>query len=129
MYTQDYDDKYPPASKWADVTIHYTKGPEIYICPSVRTNQQTYAVNIKMNIINRKEIKSPMDTVCIYDSIPGFNQTGGPELVPYPGRHSAYLGHELFSNSERCPKGNNIGFADGHVRWFLTSNNKYNWDP
>jgi prepilin-type processing-associated H-X9-DG protein len=57
--------------------------------------------------ISLKRLMAPAQIVGIFESVPGTDQVGGPELLPKPGRHM---------------QGNNITFADGHVKRYKDGN-------
>ncbi len=103
QYVQDYDEKYPSAANWNQGLEPYMKSSVVLRCPSAHNDLPSYALNKSLASVALKGVRSPSETVGIYDSIPGVNLSGGPELLPVPGRHD---------------DGNNIGFADGHVKWY-----------
>lgn len=110
MYSQDYDERLPPASKWVDVLQPYVKSEQVFKCPSMTaiTNGQGlgYAFNQNLSQISAEKISSSATTVAIYEtSNPARNWFG-------PGTGRAY----------RHAGGSNIAFADGHVKWFLKGN-------
>ena len=110
MYAQDYDEKMPPARTWVDVLQPYVKSEQVFKCPSMTaiTNGQGlgYAFNQNLSQISAEKIKMSSSTVAIYEtSNPARNWFG-------PGTGRAY----------RHAGGSNIGFADGHVKWFLKGN-------
>jgi prepilin-type processing-associated H-X9-DG protein len=55
-------------------------------------------MNITLRGKREKDLKDPAHTVMFFDSVPGNNLAGGPELLPLKPRHKKY----------------NIVFADGH---------------
>jgi prepilin-type processing-associated H-X9-DG protein len=115
MYSGENDDTLPASGKWVEAVSVYLHNDGILQCPSEKTHGTCYAMNSKLNIISVKKIKSPIDTVMIFESNPMDNPNGGKELLPYPGRHS----HT-----------NNIGFADGHVKWIRDEDlASVKWDP
>lgn len=79
-YTNKHDGRIP-ASQWCDELI--TKEsvlPETFICPTshAKTGQSSYALN--KNIVGMKLEDIPRDVVLLFETQPGWNQVGGPEL-------------------------------------------------
>jgi prepilin-type processing-associated H-X9-DG protein len=107
MYVQDYDERYPPADKWCDVTyLGYVTGWELYRCPADAA-AFSYAMNHKLSRVSESQITERMHTVCLYESSTGrkneCDQHGSPgDSVPVPPRHQG---------------GNNYAFVDGHGKW------------
>jgi prepilin-type processing-associated H-X9-DG protein len=110
MYQQDYDERYPPASQWMTVTDPYVKNESVYRCPEVRSNGPNaygYAYNSNLNLAPMDKVADPRDTAVLWDST-NLKKSASDTLqsLPIPGRHSG---------------GNSIGLADGHSRWWPTS--------
>ncbi len=103
QYMQDYDEHYPFAANWNQALAPYIKDSSVLKCPLIRNDLPGYALNRSLASAQLRFVPSPASTAGIYESIPGVNLSGGPELLPVPGRHN---------------DGNNIGFADGHVKWY-----------
>jgi hypothetical protein len=78
---------YPPATEWYDTTVHsyqvggYTSDvarlAKAIRCPGASQGQYHYAMNSDC------EPNSPPDTVLLFESKPGRNQCGGPELFAF----------------------------------------------
>lgn len=99
MYESDNDGRYPPADKWCDVLLTsdlVTK--RNFICPAAKQGLCHYAMNPNC------EPNSPGDTVLLFESKPGWNQFGGPELLT-PENHRG--------------KGCNILFNGQHVMFVI----------
>ena len=105
MYTQDYDETLPLAKTWVDSTYPYNKNYDVYRCPSLKKDSPEvygYAFNSKLSGILMKKITSPNTTTMIYDSSAlSKNASDAVTSLPTPPRH---------------PRGNNIGYADGHAQ-------------
>lgn len=115
MYSSDYNDTLPASGKWVEAISTYVPNKMVLRCPSARSLETCYAMNSKLNKIDIKKIKSPVDTAMIFESIPGNDPNGGKELLPSPGRHY---------------RTNNIGFADGHVKRTRDEDLAFvKWDP
>jgi prepilin-type processing-associated H-X9-DG protein len=101
MYSQDYDEMWP-ASSWQESITPYVKNPSVMSCPTVVKNGGTggYAFNPSLW---RAQVSSvtAANTPMIYESTaPGADASADFYTVPNPPRH---------------PKGNTVGYADGHV--------------
>lgn len=115
MYQTDWNDAYPPAGDWNELLAPLVKVHDasydtdkkerqrrVFICPKIsESTEPCYAMNNRLSGKRSAIVQSPADTVLIYESQPGNNMAGGPELLPSKPRHSG---------------GDNIGFADGHVK-------------
>ncbi|MCD6362117.1 MAG: DUF1559 domain-containing protein [Armatimonadetes bacterium] len=100
MYAQDYDEVLPLAHSWCDATLAYTRDRSVYVCPNEPRAQGTYALNDGVAGWNLSAIVSPAETVGIFESRPGWNLCGGPQLIEC--RHN---------------EGANVGFVNGYVKW------------
>lgn len=101
-YALDYDGYLPPAPAWSKTLYPYIEDSTVYKCPSAYkiSPLPTYSLN---RVIAGSNCSGVDKMVAVYDSIPGRNLSGGPELLSDPARHDG---------------GHNIGFADGHARWY-----------
>ncbi len=106
MYTQDWDNAYPMAANWNEAIAPYTKNPKIMVCPKEDGTLPGYAMNAQMDGKKSADVAMPSETALIFESVPGVNQYGGPELFPTPARHRDKQ---------------NVGFADGHVTYISES--------
>ena len=104
MYTQDYDNNFPPARTWVDATNPYVKNDSVRRCPSISTNAPDsygYAYNSRLSRIGLVKVPAPQQTPMLYDSTNlSKNATDAVASLPNPPRHG---------------RGNNIGYADGHA--------------
>jgi len=103
MYTQDYDDRYPLPKTWNDAIYPYTKNSSILHCPSEEEEEKlpTYAMNSQLKGKLSAGVDKTVETVMLFESIPGKNLAGGKALFPNPLRHSRV---------------DTIEFADGHAK-------------
>jgi len=99
MYADDYDGQYPIADRWCDLLEPYSANEKIFVCPSVKKGRCHYAIN------PIAEPNSPPDMVLIFETYPGWNQAGGPEILTTENH-----------NGEGC----NILFVDSHVQFVRT---------
>ena len=107
MYYEHNERKLPASSNWCDLLRPYaeSKTPSIlepvYQCPVDKIGPCSYAMNENITA-DAKEL--PGDLVLLFESAPGWNQTGGADDV-VADRHG-----------ENNP-GANIAFADGFVKF------------
>ena len=72
------DDKYPVPDKWCDVLVKYAEVTEDeFVCPSAGKSLCNYAMNPGATLT------SVPDMVVLFESKPGWNQFGGPELLTF----------------------------------------------
>ena len=96
---------YPAPAEWCDsITRIYGKGWEmlgrrLFVCPSAGEGKSHYAMNPKCRS------DSLPDTVLLFETRPGWNQHGGPELF-------------TFDNHD--PKGGLVLLNDGTVKFIRT---------
>ena len=75
-----------------------------------------YGFNRLLGGFRKSDVKRPHETVLLFDSNPGLNPTGGPELLPDPGRHSD--GSDV------------VLFVDGHYKRLQPAEaRRANFDP
>jgi prepilin-type processing-associated H-X9-DG protein len=100
MYSQDHDDRFPLASSWNAAAFPYLKNDLYFLCPQANSQRRpSYALNREMSGVWFERIAEPAGAILLFDSVPGANQSGGPERLPNPPRHQG---------------GHYIAFADGH---------------
>jgi len=100
MYTQDYNERYPPTDRWSDAVSPYHKSRELYVCPSAPRLRCGYAFNAGLaGLTNQIAAKQPSDIVMLFDARAGWNVSGGPSLLAFRHRGRA-----------------NVAFVDGRAR-------------
>lgn len=105
QYTKDYDEVFPPVAKWADVLPPYTqmKSGRWFHCPSAANG---YAMNRNLDGPSGSKLSSlrlPAAMPAFFESNLGHkNAHDTGDSWPLPPRHRG---------------GNNVTFADGHVKW------------
>jgi prepilin-type processing-associated H-X9-DG protein len=123
LYAKDHNGKFPTSSKWCDLLMEYTNVKDsTFRCPGALSQWDklkykftsdklsNYAMNKNIEELGTK---APPDMVLLFDSKPGWNQSGGPEI----------LGTENHQGV-----GCNILFNDGHVRFERVEDvNKLQW--
>ncbi len=103
VYANFYDDRLPTADKWCDLlTQEADVAPVSFRCPAATEGECHYALNK-----NFHKMRGPDSarTVLIFESRPGWNQAGGPDLLTTE-----------YHNGEGC----NVAFADGHTEFVRT---------
>jgi prepilin-type processing-associated H-X9-DG protein len=121
IYTEDYDGKFPTADQWSDLLEPYlgdTTNP-FTSCPVETGEGFSYAFNQNLDGLTTADVG--MDVVLLFESQPGHNLTGGPELL-ITNRHPA-------SNRDSFG-GCNVAFVDGHIE-FINAEDIENlkWKP
>jgi prepilin-type processing-associated H-X9-DG protein len=116
MYVRDYDELFPPADRWCDVTLPYLKDGKTYHCPA-DTAEFSYAMNHKLSRLRLSHLEDPAGTVLLYESATGrkneCDQHGRPgDSVPKPPRHGG---------------GNVFAFVDGHAKWYRPESVSFDW--
>lgn len=103
MYSQDYDEHFPLASQWGDLTESYVKDRERYRCPSVSDKGGFgYAMNSEMSRKKFDQITNHDQTLLLYDSTNlSWNAHDKVASLPDPYRHKDV---------------NNVAYADGHAK-------------
>ncbi len=100
VYANDYDDEAPTADKWCDLLIQEADVSSIsFKCPSAPEGECHYALNNNFREIGGRE---PARIVAMFESRPGWNQAGGPELLTTE-----------YHDGEGC----NVAFGDGHTEF------------
>ncbi len=97
LYTVDWDDRFPPAQRWAQCV---QLDRSAFHCPTAVT-QFGYSFNRVLGGAGLRQVAAPEHTVAIFESnSTELNSCGGREdLVKKPRHGSVYV----------------TGFADGHV--------------
>jgi len=100
VYAHDYDDRVPTGDEWCDLLMRYADvPPEAFSCPSAPEGECNYALNKNLRKMGGPESAR---IVAIFESQPGWNQAGGPELLTTE-----------YHNGEGC----NVAFGDGHTEF------------
>ena len=99
VYANENDDKVATADEWCELLMRYDVSPKSFNCPSAAEGECNYALNK-----NIREMGGPESarTVAIFESRPGWNQVGGPELLTTE-----------YHDGEGC----NVAFGDGHTEF------------
>ncbi|MBN1816892.1 MAG: DUF4190 domain-containing protein [Sedimentisphaerales bacterium] len=104
VYANDYEDNVPTAEKWCDLLMKEMDVPEkSFHCSTTPQGTCSYALNSNILVL---EGQADPHLVLLFESQPGWNQSGGPELL---------------NTQNHDGKGCNVAFADGHVEFVRTS--------
>jgi prepilin-type processing-associated H-X9-DG protein len=101
MYCADYDDHYPLAGTWCDVSGPYNwYVAALYYCPALPRARCGYTCNLSLAGRNRTALKRPETIPLVFDGPGGWNACGGAES--FVARHRRF---------------GNMAYADGHVQY------------
>lgn len=116
IYANDHDGRLPDASQWCDLLQKTLSSPRALLCPlGNESGRCYYAFNAQMSGAELNRIGSPAFTVLFVEAEPGWNQSGGPELLSATSRH----GNQVV-----------VGFADGHVKMVSSARQEnLRWAP
>jgi len=116
MYCQENNDRFPPPEKWSDNLSKYTNGEITFLCPSQEDRTRpSYAMNEQLKGLRCEDVVDPEHTVFLFESKPGKNMHGGPELLADKPPH-----YERY----------NVLFLDDQAKILTRSEIlKLNWDP
>ena len=82
IYAQDNSNSYPTPEKWCDLLVmNYEVKLEYLVCKGsdAKIGESSYALN--KNIAGKKYSEVPPDTVLLFETLGGWNQVGGSELL------------------------------------------------
>ncbi len=100
MYAEE-NDQYPTADKWCDLLLEHAEASNsMFLCKGTPEGPCNYAMN--KNIEELDLNNAPSDMVLLFETHPGWNQSGGPEILTTENH-----------NGEGC----NILFVDSHVEF------------
>jgi len=105
MYTQDWDERYPPAPRWEDLIHPYTSKQARFRCPSApRETFSSYGFNGYLEGLPLEQVGSPESTVLFYETA-----GNGPNTYGDPGVPSGI--------AWRHNQGSSFAWAEGYVKW------------
>ena len=113
VYSNDFDDKLPTSSKWCDLLIEHVEVTEKSLrCLGAPEGPCNYALNKNVEGLGAS---APPDMVLLFETHPGWNQSGGPEIL---------------TTDNHRGDGCNILFIDSHVAFVKTEDLKrLRWKP
>ena len=111
IYNNDHD-SLPTSSKWCDLLIeHSDVDPAMFLCKGAIEGPCNYAMN--KNVENFDTGNAPHDMVALFETRPGWNQVGGPEIL---------------TTDNHQGEGCNVLFIDNSVRFIKTRDlDKLKW--
>jgi prepilin-type processing-associated H-X9-DG protein len=92
----EFNHAYPAPEQWCDILAGQGVIAEVFRCPGAQTGPCNYAMNPNADPNDRG------DVVLLFESGPGWNQYGGPELLALENHRG---------------KGCSVSFVDGSVRF------------
>ena len=102
IYANDYDDKFPTGSKWCDLLIaHAEVDRKMFQCRGATEGPCNCAMNENVAELGTS---APPDMVLLFETRPGWNQVGGPEILTTQNHQN---------------DGCNVLFVDGHVEFVM----------
>ncbi len=118
-YAASHGGLIPDGVHWCDQLLSSARiDPQLFVCPFSVTepHQATYALN--MHVAGKLLAEIPDDTVILFESAPGWNQTGDTELVARENHSLA--GTKYF----------NVVLAGGRVQcWPCNRATELRWQP
>jgi prepilin-type processing-associated H-X9-DG protein len=100
IYAYDNNDRFPTPSKWCDLlSQHAEVAPAIFRCKGRNEGPCNYAMNKAAEGLGTN---APPDMVLLFETAPGWNQTGGAEILTVENHQG---------------DGCNVLFVDGHVEF------------
>jgi len=114
MYTQDYDEHFPPAAIWGDELYPYIKDRAVFKCPADDSGSgSSYAFNSALGGLSLNALEEPASTVGTFDARSQWNQAGSADLLAFRRNGGAF-----------------IALADGHVKWIRPNEiTLFGWNP
>ncbi|MCJ7730618.1 MAG: DUF4190 domain-containing protein [Sedimentisphaerales bacterium] len=111
LYASDNAEEYSTPSQWCDLLIQYADVSEKqFICKGAGEGPCSYAMNKNLE---KPGNTAPPDMVLLFETKPGWNQSGGPEIL---------------STDNHRGEGCNVLFSDGHVAFVKTEDlNDLKW--
>lgn len=107
IYADDNDEKFPTPSQWCDLLVEHCEVTEkSFRCPGAPEGRCHYAMNKNIEEFGKD---APPDMVLLFETHPGWNQAGGPEIL---------------TTDNHDGKGCNVLFADNHVEFIKTKDLK-----
>ncbi|MFN8138642.1 MAG: H-X9-DG-CTERM domain-containing protein [Fimbriimonadales bacterium] len=111
LYMSDNDDTLmQPSQSWTTVLQPYLRNRSVLSCPTLPDDKDAYGYALIQSLLGMSatKIESPATTPLAIDSSnTSKDAMGGLELLPKPGRHEG---------------GNNVAYADAHVKWIKEGN-------
>jgi prepilin-type processing-associated H-X9-DG protein len=107
IYANDNKERFPDADQWCDLLIKTENfNKKQFQCAVDKIGPSSYAMNKNAEKLGAN---SPPDMVLLFESKPGWNQSGGLELL---------------TTDNHLGEGCNIAFCDGHVVFIKTEDIK-----
>ena len=96
IYANDHDDKFPNPAKWCDLLNKHAEVTKRGLrCYGASEGPCNYAMNKNVEKLDIR--RSPSDLVVLFETHPGWNQSGGPEILT-TDNHQGEGCNVLFAN-------------------------------
>ena len=135
QYAQDYDETLPSCWTyrtsyyehpwWFEKIEPYLKNTQIITCPSAKANYPGYGMNYihfgpqASAGVSLGQIQRPSENLFLADSNGSYECIYASE--PPPAAPTSHYGHTYGECGCRHNDGANLGFCDGHAKWFKNS--------
>jgi len=113
-YAKGYEGLHPPAQQWCDVLVaeygEHEDLNKVFRCPGDREGPCSYAMN------PNADPNGAGDIVLLFESKPGWNQYGGPELLTMKNHKGQGCSVSFVDSSVRFVKADEVAqlkWADG----------------
>ena len=112
LYVNDYD-RYPTPQRWCDLLIERCEvAPQSFLCKGAPEGPCNYALNEN---IAKLGTSTQQDIVLLFETHPGWNQVGGPEIL---------------TTDNHQGDGCNVAFIGGYVKFVKASDIEFlKWKP
>jgi hypothetical protein len=98
IYANDFDDKYPTPEKWCDLLMKHGNLVEgSFRSRCVPEGPCNYAINKNLQEMDYRY--TPSDIVVLFETKPGWNQSGGPEILT-TDNHNGKGCNVLYANKD-----------------------------
>lgn len=116
MYAEAHEGRYPPAQRWCDVLVgeygEHEDLNKVFRCPGDPKGPCSYAMN------PNADPNGDYNVVLLFESKPGWNQHGGPELLTMENHKGQRCSVSSVDCSVRFVKAEELGelkWGDGEI--------------
>ncbi len=106
IYAEEHEGRYPPAQRWCDVLVgeygEHEDLNKVFRCPGDPKGPCSYAMN------PNADPNSDGNVVLLFESKPGWNQYGGPELLTMKNHKGQGCSVSLVDSSGRFVKADEV---------------------
>jgi prepilin-type processing-associated H-X9-DG protein len=122
-YSISHDNHFPSVATWCDDIKPQVRSAKVFQCPTGNPNQRShFAFNSRLD--GKDITRVAPETVMLFETTGGWNQSGGQELLLAQPRHTRT------SQSSGNQAWVNVAFVDGSVQRLTESQlSTLRWDP